>query len=85
LIKNFKNGIYQFSANFDKSYYEIAVELCKLINVSVINVRPILAIENQVYPEEIFRYTTLDSSRISDEFNIPAPCPFDFLDNIINN
>jgi dTDP-4-dehydrorhamnose reductase len=85
IIKNFKKGIYQFSANFDMSYYGIAVELSKLINVNKSNIKPILAIDNQINQDEIFRYTSFDTSRILKEFNIPAPSPIDFLDNIINN
>ena len=84
LIKNFKNGIYQFSANSDMSYYEIAIEMSKLINVNKKNIKPVFAIDNQIEQEEIFRYTSLDSSRILNEFNILAPSPIDFLDNLIN-
>jgi dTDP-4-dehydrorhamnose reductase len=84
LIKKSNNGVYQFSANSDMSYYEIAVELSKLINVNKKNIKPILAIDNQIIKEEIFRYTSLDSSRILNEFNIHAPSPIDFLDNLIN-
>jgi dTDP-4-dehydrorhamnose reductase len=84
LINNSKNGIYQFSANSDMSYYEIAIEMSKLINVNKKNINPVFAIDNQVEREEIFRYTSLDSSRISNEFNISAPSPINFLDNLIN-
>jgi dTDP-4-dehydrorhamnose reductase len=83
MVKNFKNGIYQFSANSDLSYYEIAVELSKLINVSEKNIKPILSIDSQVFKEKIFRYTSLDSSRIFKEFNISAPPPLEFLYNLI--
>lgn len=83
MIKNFKNGIYQFSANSDMNYYEIAIELSKLLNVNKKNIKPILAIDNHIYQEEIFRYTTLDSTRILNEFDISAPSPIDFLDNLI--
>jgi dTDP-4-dehydrorhamnose reductase len=84
LIKKSNNGIYQFSANSDMSYYEIATELSKLINVNKKNIKPVLAIDNQIYKEEIFRYTSLDTSRILNEFNILAPTPIDFLDNLKN-
>ena len=84
LINNSKNGIYQFSANSDMSYYEIAIEMSKLINVNKKNINPVFAIDNQIEKEEIFRYTSLDSSRISNEFNISAPSPINFLDNLIN-
>ena len=40
LFSNFKNGIFQFSANSDMSYYEIAIELSKLINVNKKNIKP---------------------------------------------
>jgi hypothetical protein len=66
------------------SYYEIAIEMSKLINVNKKNINPVFAIDNQVEREEIFRYTSLDSSRISNEFNISAPSPINFLDNLIN-
>ncbi len=83
LVKNFKNGIFQFSANSDMSYYEIAIELSKLLNVNKKNIKPVLAIDNQIHQEEIFRFTSLDSTRVLNEFNIPAPSPIDFLDNLI--
>uniref|UniRef100_UPI004048BCAF SDR family oxidoreductase n=1 Tax=Algoriphagus sp. TaxID=1872435 RepID=UPI004048BCAF len=83
LVKKFKNGIFQFSANFDMSYYEIAIELSKLLNIDKKKIKPILAIENQIYHEDIFRYTSLDSTRVLNEFDISAPLPIDFLDNLI--
>jgi dTDP-4-dehydrorhamnose reductase len=82
LIKKPNKGIYQFSANFDMSYYELALELSKLISINKNKIKPILAIKNQIPQEEIFRYTSLDSSRILNDFNISSPSPIDFLNEL---
>lgn len=79
IMKGQSRGTYQLSANDDVSYFEIGEYLTTMMQLSHTMIEPIKAIDQGIPDTEIFRYNSLDCSRLEKEFSIDAPGPFEFI------
>jgi dTDP-4-dehydrorhamnose reductase len=77
-----ESGVFQMSAKHDISYYEAALHLTSRLNVERQLVTPARASENGVLPEEIIRYSSLETSRISALTGWEAPDPYSVIDRV---
>ncbi len=67
----FKHGIYHYANEGAISWYDFAIEICKLSNIEV-DINPVLS---DAFPTPAKRpaYSVLDKSKIKDTFNINIP------------
>jgi dTDP-4-dehydrorhamnose reductase len=77
VIDDDDNGFYQFSAKGDISYFEAARRMAQMYGIS-----EELIVETSAYKNEIFRYNSLDSTRI-ERLNIIPPDPFAILNDLV--
>ena len=82
VIDDDNEGIYQFSANGDISYFDAAQKMAQIFGVNEELVVATSAAENGIPKDEIFRYNSLDSSRI-ERLNIKPPDPFAILNHFL--
>jgi len=82
VIDDDNEGIYQFSACGDISYFEIAKKMARIYGFNDRLIYAECAAEIGIPKDEIFRYSSLDSSRI-ESLNIISPDPFSILNDII--
>lgn len=82
VIDDDNGGIYQFSACGDISYFEIAQKMVRMCGFNEGLIYAESAAEIGIPKDEIFRYSSLDSSRI-ESLKIISPDPFSILNDII--
>ena len=82
VIDDDNEGIYQFSANGDISYFDAAQKMAQIFGINEELVVATSAAKNGIPQDEIFRYNSLDSSRI-EGLNIKSPEPFDILNDLL--
>lgn len=80
VIDDNENGIYQFSANGDISYFEAALQLAVYLNIDTANIEAEKASEKRILKNEIANYNSLDSSRLEKLLVANAPNPIHELD-----
>lgn len=79
VINDTEDGIYQFSANGDISYYEIISQLVYKSGGRTDLVLKDKAEKKGIPMKEIFRYNSLESSRVEKLLGSPSPAPLAFL------
>jgi dTDP-4-dehydrorhamnose reductase len=80
IIDDKENGIYQFSAKGDISYFKAAQHLAKYLNVDTIYLETEKASEKEIPENEIANYNSLDSSRLEKLLSTNAPDSIHELD-----
>lgn len=81
VIDDDNEGIFQFSADGDISYFDAAQKMARMYGINEELVVATSAAENGIPQDEIFRYNSLDSSRI-ERLNIKSPDPFAILNDL---
>lgn len=79
VINDSEDGIYQFSAKGDVNYYDIISNLVNILGVSPNLILEATAKEKGIPITEIFRYNSLESSRVEKLLGSPSPQPLAFL------
>ena len=82
VIDDDDNGFYQFSAKGDISYFEAARRMAQMYGISEELIVETSASENGMPENEVFRYNSLDSTRI-ERLNIIPPDPFAILNDLV--
>jgi dTDP-4-dehydrorhamnose reductase len=72
IVDRGRSGIYQVSADRDFSWYEIACRLAEALGKSAEYVQPVSA-GNALGEDAVPTHTTLDSTRVREEFDITPP------------
>jgi dTDP-4-dehydrorhamnose reductase len=79
-----ERGVFQISGAHDVSYYEAALHLASRLGVERHRVIEARASENSVLPEEIIRYSSLDTSRIGALTGWKTPDPYSVIDKVFH-
>jgi len=82
ISRSSEGGIFQISGAHDVSYYEAALHLASRLNAERHRVIESRASENGVLPEEIIRYSSLETSRIGALTGWKAPEPYSVIDEV---
>ena len=82
ISRSSESGIFQISGAHDVSYYEAALHLASRLGVERHLVTEARASENGVLPEEIIRYSSLETSRIGALTGWKAPDPYSIIDEV---
>ena len=79
-----ESGVFRFPGAHDVSYYEAALHLASRLGVERHRVIEARASENSVLPEEIIRYSSLDTSRIGALTGWKTPDPYSVIDKVFH-
>ncbi len=79
VINDQENGVYQFSAGGDVNYHEAIKKIAEINNLDTNLINRISASESGIPANEIFRYSSLNSERVSSLVNFNPPHPLDFI------
>ena len=82
ISRSSEGGIFQISGAHDVSYYEAALHLASRLDAERQRVIEARASENGVLPEEIIRYSSLETSRIGALTGWKAPDPYSVIDEV---
>ena len=82
ISRSSEGGVFQISGAHDVSYYEAALHLASRLGVERHRVIEARASENGVLPEEIIRYSSLETSRIAALTGWKAPDPYSVIDEV---
>ena len=82
ISRSSESGVFQISGAHDVSYYEAALHLASRLDVERQRVTEARASENGVLPEEIIRYSSLETSRIGALTGWKAPDPYSVIDEV---
>ena len=82
ISKSSESGVFQISGARDVSYYEAALHLASRLDLERQLVTETCASENGVLPEEIIRYSSLETSRIGALTGWKAPEPYSVIDEV---
>ncbi len=78
------DGIVQVSGNRDVSYSQLAYRLAQRMGVSEDLVEPIRAQDSKLFLEHLPHNTTLDTTRLNEEFGMKAPDVWSGMDLMID-
>ena len=78
-----RTGIYQASANRDIAYAEAALRLATRLGASASLVQPVAAASAGIALESTPTHTTLNASRLHDEFGLEPPDVWDAMDGAL--
>jgi dTDP-4-dehydrorhamnose reductase len=77
-----ESGVFQISGAHDVSYYEAALHLALRLDIARQRVIEARASENGVLPEEIIRYSSLETSRIGALTGWTTPAAYSVIDEV---
>lgn len=79
VINDKDNGIYQFSAAGDINYYEAIKKIAEINDLDTNLINRSSALESGIPANEVFRYSSLNSERVSSLLNFNPPHSLDFV------
>ena len=82
ISRSSESGVFQISGAYDVSYYEAALHLASGLDAERQSVTEARASENGVLPEEIIRYSSLETSRIRALTGWETPDPYSVIDKV---
>ena len=82
ISRSSESGVFQISGAHDVSYYEAALHLASRLGVERHRVIETRASESGVLPEEIIRYSSMETSRIGALTGWKAPDPHSVIDEV---